>query len=247
MQPLVAFWSLASSFYSTQSSIQLYHLQKHNSSLNQSLIFTMFHLLVTFPERITLLLFVNKPLRGKLSFVRRLRNFFTPLQLFALYRVVSPLFRILLAHLGPSHSDVSSWKIKSRVFKSTIFLSLTFSSFFLPVELLCYSLFYQFYIWRCCSGLSSYILLHCVGFMRHTFYTISFFLSNSLTPGSTALLICILLVNSGTHSLYLFPQLPSTCVLLKAMCWSTLSLIIPLAIFHAELGWVSLVLFSALE
>src|ERR1044072_3274898 len=63
--------------------------------------------------------------------------------------------------------------------------------------------------------LSIIILIYMIYFL----HTLMLSLSNSPTPDLTAMLSLTytLLVKSGTHSLYLFSQLPLTCILSNAL------------------------------
>src|ERR1044072_2851347 len=111
---------------------------------------------------------------------------------------------------------------------STLPLLLTLSNLFLPVELLCPSL-YTIAITTDIALLNSHVayLLHSEGLVRHdSLHSLILSLSNSPTPDLTAMLThtCTLLVKSGTHSLYLSSQLPLTCTLLNAVYRVTLAI-----------------------
>src|ERR1700755_3026573 len=76
--------------------------------------------------------------------------------------------------------------------------------------------------------------------MRHDFlHSLILSLSNSPTPDLTTMLTltCTLLVKSGTHSLYLFSQLPLTCALLNAVYRLTSAIRDPISI-APQLRWI---------
>src|ERR1044072_1456065 len=128
-----------------------------------------------------------------------------------------PLKSWVVSH---THKIYERWSLGLFV-SSILLLLLTLSSLFLPVELL-HPFLYTIAITTDIALLNSLVayLLHCEGLVRHDFlHSLILSLSNSPTPDLTAMLIltCTLLVKSGTHSLYLFFQLPLTCTLLNAV------------------------------